>query len=170
VPEPASCLATATPGSGACRWFLGGAGLAFLFPGLAKAFSAVGADRALDVADPIIGLPFRQVMLGVGLIDLPIACCCLGAGKRWLWLLAVARLSTNFVIYRLGLWWIGWHRPCRCLGNLTGALHISPTTADYIMKGVLAYLLIGSYWLLWRQWQALRAAYRGSLLGQSATA
>ena len=29
---------------------------------------------------------------------------------------------TNFLIYRLGLWSIGWHRPCGCLGSLTGFL------------------------------------------------
>jgi len=47
---------------------------------------------------------------------------------------------------------MGWHRPCGCLGNLTDLdlLGISPHTADTIMKLVLAYLLVGSYWLLWR--------------------
>jgi len=53
-------------------------------------------------------------------------------------------LATNFVVYRVGLWWIGWHRPCGCLGNLTDLLGISPHTADTIMKLVLAYLLAGT--------------------------
>jgi len=57
------------------------------------------------------------------------------------------------VVYRLGLWWMHWHRPCSCLGNLTDALHISPQVADNVMKVLLAYLLIGSYGLLiWKRW------------------
>ncbi len=64
----------------------------------------------------------------------------------------VAWMSTNFVVYRLGLWWMDWHRPCSCLGNLTDALHISPQLADNIMKWLLFFLLIGSYGLLARRW------------------
>ena len=50
--------------------------------------------------------------------------------------------------YRIGLWWIGWQKPCSCLGNLTDALHISPQVADNVMKGLLAFMLIGSVSLL----------------------
>ena len=56
------------------------------------------------------------------------------------------------MLLRFGLWWMGWHKPCNCLGNLTDALHLSPQTADNIMKVVLAYLLIGSYGLLFWGW------------------
>ena len=61
-------------------------------------------------------------------------------------------MSTNFLVYRLGLWFIGWHHPCGCMGSLAGMLHLSDNAADIIMKGVLAYLLIGSYAiLLWER-------------------
>jgi hypothetical protein len=65
----------------------------------------------------------------------------------------VAWMSTNFVVYRLGLWWLNWKSPCSCLGNLTAALHISPQAADNIMKVLLACLLIGSYGLLIWRWR-----------------
>jgi hypothetical protein len=42
------------------------------------------------------------------------------------------------------------------MGSLAGALHLSDQAADNIMKGVLAYLLIGSYALLFAQWRAAR--------------
>jgi len=99
-----------------------------------------------------VGIPFRHLLLAVGLLELFIAFFCLFTDKRQFSLLAVVWLATNFVIYRVGLWWIGWHRPCGCLGNLTDLLGIAPHTADTIMKGVLAYLLIGSYGLLLWQW------------------
>jgi hypothetical protein len=53
---------------------------------------------------------------------------------------------------------MNWHRPCNCLGNLTDALHISPQTADNIMKLLLAYLLIGSYGLMFWRWKQGREA------------
>jgi hypothetical protein len=124
--------------------------------GLAKAFSAIGPARALDAFDPLIGIPFRQILLLVGLAELFIAFFCVFTDKRRLSLLAVAWISTNFLVYRLGLWFIGWHRPCGCMGNLTDLLHISPHAADTIMKGVLAYLLVGSYGILLWQWRQRR--------------
>lgn len=133
------------------QWFCLTSGAALAATALAKGFSAMGPARALDVVDPLFGIPFRYLLLLVGLAELFIAFFCLFTDKAQFSLLAVAWLSTNFLVYRLGLWFIGWHKPCGCLGNLTDVLHISPTTADNIMKVVLAYLLVGSYAaLLWR--------------------
>ena len=144
------------------RWFLLTSGFALGLTGLAKAFSAIGPARALDVADPLFGIPFRHLMLLVGLGELLIAFFCLFTDKTQFSLLAVAWLSTNFVVYRLGLWFIGWHKPCGCLGNLTDMLHISPGTADNIMKALLAYLLVGSYaTLFWRWRQGARSRQEG---------
>jgi hypothetical protein len=134
------------------KWFLRLAGTALALTGLAKALSAIGPARALDTADPLIGIRFRQLLLLVGVAELFIAFFCLFTDRRRLSLLAVAWISTNFLVYRLGLWFIGWHGPCGCMGNLTDLLHISPHLADTIMKGVLAYLLVGSYgMLLWQR-------------------
>jgi hypothetical protein len=44
------------------------------------------------------------------------------------------------------------------MGSLAGALHLSDQAADNIMKGILAFMLAGSYLLLFSQWrQSLRA-------------
>jgi len=117
------------------------------------------------LSDWIDGITFRRLPMGVGLLELFIAFFCLFTDKRQFSLVAVAWLATNFVVYRLGLWWIGWHRPCGCLGNLTDLLRISPHTADTIMKLVLAYLLIGSYGLLIWQWIQNRRRNRLDLAG-----
>ena len=142
------------------RLFIFIAGLALAATAFGKAFSAIGPARALDALDPLIGIPFRQLLLLVGLVELLIAFFCLLTDKRRFSLLAVAWISTNFLVYRLGLWFIGWHRPCGCMGSLSAMLHLSPHAADNIMKGVLAYLLIGSYLLLVLQWRAARRTSR----------
>jgi hypothetical protein len=111
--------------------------------------------------DPLVGLPFRQLFLLVGLAELLIAFFCMLTDRRKLSVWLVAWISTNFLVYRLGLWFLGWHHPCACMGSLAGMLHLSDQAADNIMKGVLAYLLIGSYGiLLWQRRAARRAPPR----------
>ena len=134
--------------------FLLGVGGVLAATGLGKTLSAIGPARLLDTPDPLIGIAFRQLLLLVGLGELLIAFFCLFSNKRRFNVLLVAWLSTNFLVYRLGLWLIGWHHPCGCMGSLAGTLHLSDQAADNIMKGVLAYLLIGSYGiLLWEWWR-----------------
>jgi hypothetical protein len=128
---------------------------------VAKLFGATGPARALNVQDPLLGLPFRQVMVLVGLVELLVAFFCLFTPKRYFSLNAIAWLATNFTVYRFGLWFIGWHRPCGCMGNLTDLLHLSPQAADNIMKVILAYLLVGSYILLFKSWQDRRPSPPG---------
>ena len=126
--------------------------------GAAKIWSAFGHVRLLDFEDPITGVPFRYLMGIVGLMELTIACVCLFSGRMRLSMVLVAWLTTSFLIYRLGLWWVGWESPCHCLGNLTDALHIPPKIADTAMKIVLAYLLISSYASLFWLWRQKRKA------------
>jgi len=143
------------------RCFVLSAGAALAATGLGKEFSAIGPARALDAADPLLGIPFRHLvlLLLVGLGELFIAFFCLFIGKKQLGLLAVAWMSTNFVVYRFGLWFMDWHHPCACMGSLAGVLHLSDQTADNIMKVILAYLLVGSYGiLLWELRQRAKSA------------
>jgi len=139
-------------------WFIRSAAVVLCVTGVAKAWSAHAPTKLLAVADPVTGLQFGHLMLTVGLLELAVSGICLFSKAHKLPLALIAWLATNFVVYRLGLWLLGWQRPCGCLGNLTDALHISPATADNVMKGVLGYLLVGSYWLLWRQWKNKKSA------------
>ncbi len=134
------------------HWFILSAGAILAITGIAKIWSGLGNSKFLAVVDPIIGIKFGQLMLAVATVEISIALICFFNKKQTMVLALVAWLSTTFLFYRIGMWWMNWKSPCGCLGNLTDALHISPQTADGIMKAVLAYLLIGSYFLLIRQW------------------
>ena len=136
-------------GGGWVRWFVRSAGVVLLVTGLAKLWSAMGEARVLGVRDPLFGLTFRQLMLGVGLVELLVAGVCLVGRRERLSCVLVGWLSGNVALYRLGLWWMGWKRPCGCLGHLTDALGVSPTAADVVMKFVLGYLLVGALDGLW---------------------
>jgi hypothetical protein len=165
--QPAA-IAAGTDGARARKWFIASAGTVLAFTGIAKVCSVFGHAKLLAVADPIAGIPFRWLLLAVGVVELPIAGVCFFSQNKRLATVLVAWLATNFLVYRLGLWWMGWHRPCGCMGKLTDALHISEHTADNIMKVVLAYLLIGSYGLLLWQWRQGRVAKARTNRGSSA--
>lgn len=135
------------------KYFVVSAGVILAITGIAKIWSGLGNSKFLAVVDPILGITFGHLMLIVGVAELAIALVCFFSKRQTLALSLVAWISTNFVIYRLGLWWMNWKKPCSCLGNLTDALHISPQVADNIMRVVLAYLLIGSYGLLFWHWR-----------------
>jgi hypothetical protein len=133
------------------KWFVQSAGTALFAIGIAKIWSSLGKTKLLMVADPILGVPFGQVMLMVGLLEIGVGLACFVSRRQTVITAVIAWLAINFLVYRLGLWWINWKRPCGCLGHLTDTLGISPQLADSTMKGVLVYLLVGSYaLLLWR--------------------
>lgn len=121
-------------------------------------WSGFGTAKLLVVADPILGIQFRHLMLVVGMVEIVVALLCFFSKGQKLVMGLVAWLATNFVVYRIGLWWVGYNKPCSCLGNLTDALHIPPETADTAMKTILAYLLLGSYASLFWLWQQKRNA------------
>ena len=120
-----------------------------LIAGIAKVWSGLGDAIALEVRDPIFGIEFRYLMLVIGAIEMAIVCVCVVFRKTRVPLVVLAWFSTCLLCYRIGLHWLGWKEPCRCLGTLTDALHVSPRLADKAMVYILIYLLIGSYGLLW---------------------
>lgn len=134
-------------------WFLRVSGVALCATGAAKVLSGFGTSPLLDWDDPLFGIRFRYLMLVVGTVEIAVAFMCQFVRTWPLSPIALAWLATSFVAYRLGLRLVGYNGACSCLGTLTDALHISGRMADNIMKGVLAYLLVGSYWLLLRFWR-----------------
>lgn len=134
--------------------FLRSASALLVVAAIAKLVSSAGSARIMQNPDPILAIPFRHVFWIVGGIELVIAMVCIFDKRIEIKAGLVAWLATSFLVYRIGLILVGYHKPCSCLGNLTDALHIPPQTADMAMKIILAYLLIGSYaslFWLWRQ-------------------
>jgi cbb3-type cytochrome oxidase subunit 3 len=138
------------------NFFVCSAGALLTVTAIAKLVSSAGDARILQNPDPILSISFRHVFWIVGGIELVIATVCFFG--KWIEIKAglIAWLATSFLVYRIGLVWVGYHKPCSCLGNLTDALHIPPQMADTAMKIILAYLLIGSYAILFWLWRLHR--------------
>jgi hypothetical protein len=127
------------------RLFVYSAAVLLLSTSLAKILSAFGDARILDGPDPIFGIDIRIVLLTAAAIEGVAAWFCIRKTPLRLQLQILAWISTVFLLYRVGLWTVGYDGICGCLGTFTEALHISPAAADLGMKIALSYLLIGSY-------------------------
>lgn len=102
---------------------------------------------------PAHGLSYKHLLAAVAVLEIVVATICFFGRSRGLAMSLVAYLCTNFMLYRAGLWWIGWKQPCGCMGSLTDALHIKPETADNLALFLLLYMLVASYALLFMQWK-----------------
>jgi hypothetical protein len=129
------------------------AGVVLMTTGAAKLISSCGNAHLLEYPDPLLYLSFRYVLLISGIIELAIASVCFYGRQSGLQAAIIAWFATGLLVYRIGLFWIGWRKPCICLGNLTDELNVSSQTADTAMKVILAYLLIGSYATLFWYWR-----------------
>ena len=134
--------------------FINSFGALLFITAAAKLASCFGHARILNSNDPLFNLSFRTMLVISGALELAVAFFVFLA-KKQIWRIGiVAWIATIICAYRIGVLWVGHHKPCPCLGNLTDALHIPPQTADTAMKIILAYLLLGSYaylFWLWRQ-------------------
>lgn len=108
--QPAA-VAAGIDGGSVRNWFVPSAVVVLTVSGTAKVWSTFGHVELLMVADPIAGITLRWLLLAVGVLELVIAGVCLFSRNKRLATLLVAWLATNFLVYRLGLWWMGWHKP-----------------------------------------------------------
>jgi hypothetical protein len=127
-------------------YFITSAAIIYLVVGMAKVISVFNAQNVFALSDPIFGIQFYMLFFLAGTIEVCVGLTCLHANIRPVVKLGILAWISNLIVtYRVGLWFMNWHRPCGCMGSLSAVLHISNKTADLIMKLVLVYILIGSY-------------------------
>ena len=125
-------------------YYLYSAATIFLLTGLAKIYSAFGSSNILLYPDPLFGISFKLLFIFIGLLELILSFLCFlfnGILER---ALIIIWLSICFIIYRLCLLAMGYHKPCKCLGDLASRLNISDSSADIAMQILLFYLIVGS--------------------------
>lgn len=130
------------------RRFLIGSGIILIVTGLAKILTIFGDTSMLLIPDPVFRIEFRALIFWVGLGEIAVASFCLFSKRQTLSTIMVAWIASAFLVYRAGIGMIGWERPCGCLGNLSDIFGISPHAVEWISLGLLGFLLIGSYAVL----------------------
>lgn len=131
------------------RYYIYSAAAILLLTGIAKIYSAIGTGEILLYPDPIFGLKFKDLFLFVGCIEIVVSVFCMilnGIIER---ALLIIWLCFCFIIYRLGSFTMGYHKPCKCLGDIASRLNISDSSADLAMIIILFYLTVGSCYILY---------------------
>jgi hypothetical protein len=134
------------------RAFLVFAGIALFITGASKGYLVFDPTQALDTKDPLFGVPFRYLGISAGFVEVLVSICCLSGRSSILCAVLVAWLATILSLYRVVLLLYDWHLPCVCLGALTGNLPISERTAEIAVNSLLAFLVFGSYLILFTRW------------------
>jgi hypothetical protein len=147
------------------RGFIYTSAILLLCTAVAKFISTSGSATILKVNDPIFGIPFRVVFWAVGTIEVAVALNCFFGRRTGIQAGGIAWLATCFLLYRVGLVLVGYHKSCPCLGSLTDALHVPPATAASVMRIVFGYLLVGSYATLLWLWRRERKTLRPTMVG-----
>lgn len=126
----------------------------------AKLYSAAGEARILTLSDPLFLLTNREVLMAVGLLELVVVAYLLFGCHTLKKHLLIIWLSLNFIVYRVGIWWVAPGKPCPCLGTLTARLPLKPDTVDLLLKLVITYMLCGSVLFLLLDWASDRGESR----------
>ncbi len=107
-----------------------------------KLISFSGSSMLLLERDPIITLRFANLLLLAAALEFFVVIIC---AFRLLIekLMEITFLSSIIIAYRVGLVWVGWTKPCNCLGNMGDALPISPESTDNFMKFLLGFMFSG---------------------------
>lgn len=112
--------------------------------GLIKVISSFGSVLILSGRDDIFGIQNSHLLRMVGGVEIIAALVIFSRIDTYKRALCQLGIALCFLIYRIGLSWMGVARPCPCLGNATAWLGLSRHTGDVLAKWVLAYLLLGS--------------------------
>ena len=134
------------------RAFVYSAGGVLLAAALGRFIIALGTAPVLDLPDPLLEIPLRYAVLGVGVLELVVALVCLFGKSLGRQAGLVAWLATNWAVYRIGVFWLGCYPQCTCLGRLTDPLHLPRGGTSHLLEYLPVYLLVGSYaalvWLM----------------------
>jgi hypothetical protein len=131
------------------------AGAILVFNGLASLLSGLGDNSLLDMPDPLLGFPIRYTMWALGAAQLWVGVVCVFSHRIQLSLWLAIWLAGEFLVYRIGLWSMGWHRSC---GFSYGQLGFSLRVSDFILSSSSLILLVGGAAVLWFQRRAAQVA------------
>jgi hypothetical protein len=152
------------------RPFIHSAGGILLAAALIRFFIATGHSPVLALPDPMLGISLRFALLIAGGIELTFALFCLFGSNIRLQTGLLAWLSTCFMMFWLGLFWMHCHLQGTCLGSLNDPLHLSRGMAGTIMAFMPLYLLLGSYAAMVWLWLEVRRAQAAKFIKMSCPA
>lgn len=123
-----------------------------------KILAAFGPERLLGQANGL--LPFftyRTLILCAVACEVAVALLICIANNQVVKIRSIFSLSWMFFGYQVALWYFQVNEPCKCLGNLGSWMHLSNSTVVSLTRIILAYMLLGSSYFLFRRTSRLNS-------------
>jgi len=126
-------------------------GFILVFTACCKLVSIAFVYNKFKVADPFFSFATsRAITLAAVVLELFTAFLIFRSKNGKLKSISIAWISNLFLVYRIGLWSVGYEPGCACLGYyaeswlaISSSLHV-----DWILKAILCYMLAGSIFYL----------------------
>lgn len=109
-----------------------------------KIGALVGNAKLLSELDPVFGIPNRELLMGVIVVELGLLIYLRKTTVFLNRLLAVVWLFGCFAIYRTGLFLLDYKKPCSCLGNLGDFAGLTDAALDQALKIAVAAILMAA--------------------------
>ena len=135
------------------------AGGVLALAGATRVWEGLQHHQVLHLPDPLSGISFRYLLLGIGAAELLTAWLCLFTRRQRLSLWLLVWLVFDSLVYRAGLWSMGWPHPWVFVGGLADLLHVSPLWADGLLLVLDLCLLAGGAKLLLTRQEKLEPGY-----------
>jgi hypothetical protein len=129
-------------------FFVSSAGALLALTGSAYLVQFFSDIQSLDVIDPVFNISFRWLIFVIGILHLGTAVSCLFTTRKIFSLWLIVWVAMQFMIYRIGLWQMGWPRPYALVSIFTEGLSVSAAIGDAFVMASILYLLGGSAWVL----------------------
>lgn len=129
------------------KLFIRSVAVIFLITSIGKLLMLFGTAKILSNVDPIFQIQFRTLFLVAAIFEL-LTVISFAFLELKMQLFFTLWVSILILVYRIALAFVGWRQPCSCLGSFTEFIHISPVIADWAMKILLAYIIIGCVYFL----------------------
>ena len=143
-----------------CSFYIRTVAILLGITAIAKLISLTGTQGILDVADSLISMKNRHLLLVMAILEsLTVLFLILSKNNKQK-LVTINFLSIGFLTYHCGIYLLGAPTFCPCLGHITDQLHISQNVADAFIRFIIVYMFLGSALFLGSTWMKLTMPIR----------
>lgn len=117
-------------------------GLLLLATATAKFFTLHDDPKYLYEEDPVLLVSWRTVMFLAASVESGIALICFLASRSRIAPVSITWFAAMAIIYRVGLQWLGYQKPCRCMGSFAEVVGIQESVLERVLVGGLVFLIL----------------------------